>query len=61
MYKLFKNQKTVGIIQDVLYDTAKRYGMTIKEMSFGEDFVRVHVGVSIPDTMSISYAVQLLK
>lgn len=35
--------------------------MTIKEMSFGEDFAHVHMEVSIPNKMSISYAVQLLK
>jgi REP element-mobilizing transposase RayT len=35
--------------------------MAIKEMSFGEDFAHVHMEVSIPNTMSISHAVQLLK
>ena len=60
-YKMFKNPKTVGIIRDALYDAAERHGMAIKEMSFGEDFAHVHMGVSIPNTMSISYAVQLLK
>ena len=60
-YKMFKNLKTVGIIRDALYDAAERHGMAIKEMSFGEDFAHVHMEVSIPNTMSISYAVQLLK
>ena len=58
---MFKNPKTVGIIRDALYDAAERHGMAIKEMSFGEDFAHVHMEVSIPNTMSISYAVQLLK
>ena len=60
-YKMFKNSKTVGIIRDALYDVAERHGMAIKEMSFGEDFAHVHMKVSIQNTMSISYAVQLLK
>ena len=60
-YKMFKNPKTVGIIRDALYNAAERHGMAIKEMSFGEDFAHVHMEVSIPNTMSISYAVQLLK
>ena len=60
-YKMFKNPKTVGIIRDTLYDAAERHGMAIKEMSFGEDFAHIHMEVSIPNTMSISYAVQLLK
>ena len=58
---MFKNSKTVGIIRDALYDVAERHGMAIKEMSFGEDFAHVHMKVSIQNTMSISYAVQLLK
>ena len=60
-HKMFKNPKTVGIIRDALYDAAERHGMAIKEMSFGEDFAHAHMEVSIPNTMSISYAVQLLK
>ena len=30
-------------------------------MSFGDDYVHVHMEVSIPNTMLISYTVQLLK
>ena len=58
---MFKNSKTIEIIRNALYDVAERYGVVIKEMSFGEDFAHVHMEVSIPNTMSISYAVQLLK
>ena len=61
IFKSWINPKTVGIIRDALYDAAERRGMAIKEMSFGEDFAHVHIEVSIPNTMSISYAVQLLK
>ncbi len=60
-YKMSKNPKTIEIIRNALYDVAERYGVVIKEMSFGEDFAHVHMEVSIPNTMSISYAVQLLK
>ena len=58
---MFKNSKTVEIIRDALYDAAERHGMAIKEMSFGDDYAHVHMEVSIPNTMSVSYAVQLLK
>jgi putative transposase len=61
IFKSWINPKTAGIIWDALYDAAERHGMAIKEMSFGEDFAHVHMEVSIPNTMSISYAVQLLK
>ena len=29
-YKMFKSQKTVGIIRDVLYDAVERHWMAIK-------------------------------
>ncbi len=58
---MFKDSKTIEIIRNALYDVAERYGVVIKEMSFGEDFAHVHMEISIPNTMSISYAVQLVK
>ncbi len=60
-YKMFKNPKTIEIIRNALYDVAERYGVVIKEMSFGDDYAHVHIEVSIPNTMSISYVVQLVK
>jgi REP element-mobilizing transposase RayT len=60
-YKMFKNQKTMEIIRAALYDVAERYKLTIKELSFGDDYAHIHLEVSVPNTMSISYAVQLLK
>ena len=60
-YKMFKNPKTIQIIRRALYDVAERYKLEIKEMSFGDDYGHVHLEVSIPNTMPISYAAQLLK
>ncbi len=60
-YKMFRKSKTVEAIRKALYDVAERYKMTIKELSFGDDYSHVHLEVSVPNTMSISYAVQLLK
>jgi putative transposase len=60
-YKMFGKSKTVEAIRRALYDVAERYKMTIKELSFGDDYSHVHLEVSVPNTMSISYAVQLLK
>ena len=58
---MFKKSKTIEAVRKALYDVAERYKMTIKEISFGDDYSHVHLEVSIPNTMSISYAVQLLK
>ncbi len=58
---MFKNIKTTETIRNALYEVAERFRMTIKELSFGEDFAHVPLEVSIPNTMSIAYAIQLLK
>jgi putative transposase len=60
-YKMFRKSKTIEAIRKALYDVAERYKMTIKELSFGDDYSHVHLEVNVPNTMSISYAVQLLK
>jgi putative transposase len=60
-YKMFRNPKTVEIIRCSLYDVAERYKLTIKELSFGEDYAHVHLEVSVLNTMSVSYVAQLLK
>ena len=60
-YKMFGKQKTIETIRRAFYDVAQRYNMTIKELSFGEDYAHTHMEVSIPNTMSVSFAVQLLK
>jgi len=60
-YKMFGKDKTISAIKGAFYNVAQRYKLVIKELSFGEDFSHVHMEVSIPNTMSVSYAVQLLK
>ncbi len=60
-YKMFRNPKTVDIIRRALYDVSERYGMTIKELSFGDDFSHIHLEIDVPNTITVSYAVQLLK
>ena len=60
-YKMFKNPKTVGIIRDALYDAVERHGMAIKEMSFGDDYAHIHMEISVPNTLSMSQVIQILK
>jgi REP element-mobilizing transposase RayT len=60
-YKMFRNPKTVDIIRRALYDVSGRYGMTIKELAFGDDFAHIHLEIDVPNTITVSYAVQLLK
>ncbi len=58
---MFKKQKTIEAIRNALYKVAERYGLTINTLSFGDDFAHIHVLVNIPNTMTVNYAVQLLK
>ena len=60
-YKMFKNAKTVETIRNAFYNIAEKNKIIIKELSFGDDFAHVHMEVNIPNTLSVSYAVQLLK
>ncbi len=60
-FKMFKNPKTTEAVRKSFYDVADRHKIKIKELSFGDDFAHVHIEISIPNTMSVSHAVQLLK
>ena len=60
-YKMFRNPKTIGVIKKAFYDAAERHKLSIKELSFGEDFAHVHMEVSVPINMTVAKAAQLLK
>ncbi len=60
-YKMFRNPKTISVIRTAFYDAAERHGLTIKELSFGDDYAHVHMEVSVPPTMPVSKTAQLLK
>ncbi len=60
-YKMFKNPKTITAIRNAFYNVAERYKISIKELSFGDDFAHVHLETGIPNAMSVADAVQLLK
>jgi putative transposase len=56
---MFKQEENKKLCEEVLQDIAKRYRMTIAELSVMPD--HIHVVVGIPSTMSISQAFHLLK
>ena len=60
-YKMFKNPKTVEIIRRAINEEANKHGITIKELSFGEDYAHMHIEIDIPNTLSIAQVAQLLK
>ena len=57
----FDDGKTIEVARKAFYDAAERHGIRIKVLSFGEDFAHVHMEISMPYTMTVSEAAQLLK
>ncbi len=58
---VFNNKRIIEVAREAFYNVASRNHIEIKELSFGEDFAHVHMEVDIPNTMTIAYAVQMLK
>ncbi len=56
---MFKQEENKKLCEEVLHEIAKRYHMTIAELSVMPD--HIHAVVGIPSTMSISQAFHLLK
>ena len=57
----FDDAKTIEVARKAFYDSAERHGIKIKVLSFGEDFAHVHMEISMPYTMTVADAAQLLK
>ena len=55
-FKVFKNPKTQKIVAASFHETEMQYGIRIKEFSFGDDYVHVHMEVNVPNTLSIIYS-----
>ena len=60
-YKMFGKQKTRETVKDAIYDVASRKKIGIMEFAFGEDFAHIHILLSLPPTLTVSQAAQLLK
>jgi len=58
-YKMFRKDKNKKLCEEILKEVAERHGIEIIELSVMPD--HVHLIVSIPPTMSLSKAFQLLK
>jgi len=60
-YKVFKKEITRETIRNAIYKIAESNGITIKEFAFGDDYSHIHMEVNVPNTITISTAVQILK
>ncbi len=60
-FKVFKNPKTQKIVVDAFRETEMKYGIRIKEFSFGDDFAHAHLEVNVPNALSMVQVIQILK
>ena len=60
-YVVFRKEKTRIVCKDALYEAAERFGFTIRELGFGEDFAHVHLIVNVPSKFSIQQTLQIFK
>ena len=56
---MFRKEKNKKLCEEILKEIAERHGIKIQELSIMPD--HIHAIVSIPPTMSLSKAFQLLK
>lgn len=58
-YQMFKKDKYKNLAEDCIRKVAEKHKITMHELQVMPD--HLHAVVSIPDTMSIAHATQLLK
>jgi len=58
-YQIFRQEKYKNLAEEVIRQAADEHGITIHELQVMPD--HLHAVVSIPDTMSVAKATQLLK
>jgi len=59
--RVFRKQKTIDACRAAFYEAAERFGFTIRELGFGEDFAHVHMIVDIPSKFSVQQTIQIFK
>ena len=59
--KNFRKEYTRTVTREAIEDAARRFGIGIKEFSFGDDFAHVHMELNIPNTLTICQVIQILK
>ena len=59
--KVFNNKNIIEIAREAFYHAAAAHNIKIKVLSFGDNYAHIHMEVDIPNTMTVAYAVQMLK
>jgi REP element-mobilizing transposase RayT len=59
--KNFRKEYNREVVRAAIAEAAARFGIEIKEFSFGEDFAHVHMELDIPNRLSVDQVVQILK
>jgi REP element-mobilizing transposase RayT len=59
--KNFKKEYNREVVRAAIAEAAAKFGIEIKEFSFGDDFAHVHMELDIPNTLSVIQVIQILK
>lgn len=59
--KNFRKEYNRIVVRTAIEEAAARFGIGIKEFSFGDDFAHVHMELNIPNTLTMCQVVQILK
>jgi putative transposase len=60
-YKVFRHEYTREVIKKAIYEIACANRIEIREFAFGEDLAHVHLEVDVPNTITVSKVIQILK
>ena len=57
----FRKEYNRAVARSAIEEAAHTYGIVIKEFSFGDDYAHIHMEISVPNTLSMSQVIQILK
>ena len=57
----FRKEYNRAVAKSAIGEAAHTYGVVIKEFSFGDDYVHIHMEIRVPNTLSMSQVIQILK
>ena len=57
----FRKEYDCVVARSAIEEAAHTYGIIIKEFSFDDDYAHIHMEIGVPNTLSMSQVIQILK
>lgn len=57
----FRKEYNRAAARSAIEDAAHTYGIVIKEFSFGDDYAHIHMEICVPNALSMSQVIPILK